>query len=973
MKKSIEEIKSTRLWQSGLAVVSGLLLQVSVSAQAATISASDCSQSSVQAAINSAAVNDIVSVPAGSCTWSSLNINKAVHVKGAGIGQSRINLGGESSISKQSAGVVRVSGFSFTKSGGGNASKGFRIGGSWKNAQPVVIEGNDFNISGTGLIETNTAGGVIIAGNSFTGAWDDSFLQLKDDGDSEGSWSTADSIGSRDTSGKLNTYVEDNTFYGGTNQGIDADDASRVVYRYNTLTYSSFNSHGRDTSPIGVRHFEIYNNNFKYPGGSTQLANQNWQIWIRGGTGVIYNNQITDITGYWGNKTEIKFSFRGAEDVRPQGACSNVRYPVPAQIGQNHNGTSSFTDPLYLWGNTGAVNFGIGWDWGNPCGFDINTFFQWNRDAVNGASAKPGYAAYAYPHPLRAGGSLPPPPPANVGPSVSITSPSSGASFSAGSNIAINASASDSDGSVSKVEFFSGSTKLGEDLTSPYSFTMVSAAAGSYSLIARATDNAGAVANSAVVNITVNAVTPPPPANVAPSVSITSPASGSSFSAGASIAINANASDSDGSVAKVEFFNGSVKLGEDLTAPYSYTMVSAAAGSYSLVARATDNVGAVTNSAAVSITVNAVAPPPANVGPTVSITSPSSGSSFSAGMSIAINASASDSDGSVSKVEFFNGSTKLGEDLTAPYSFTMASAVEGSYSLIARATDNAGAVANSAAVSITVNAVAPPPPSGTSQTLLTSQVPAQMNLNDGVSYELGMRFTSTAAGKITGIRFFKASSESGTHTGKIYSSSGALLASVVFSAETASGWQQMSLASPLSIAANTEYTVSVNTGAGYYVATNLGMASQISNGVLRSVVGNNGVYGSIGSRPTSSYESSNYFRDIVFVADSGSTPPPPPPPSDVSAPVASITSPVNGATVTVNTTIAIQASASDDIEVTKVEFYVNGALKCTDTSAPYSCNWLVPKRTGRTHSLQVKAYDASGKSGSSAIVKVTSK
>ncbi|MEZ0391078.1 MAG: Ig-like domain-containing protein [Pseudobdellovibrionaceae bacterium] len=471
---------------------------------------------------------------------------------------------------------------------------------------------------------------------------------------------------------------------------------------------------------------------------------------------------------------------------------------------------------------------------------------------------------------------------------------------------------------------------------------------------------------------------PPPPANVAPSVSISSPVSGSSFVAGATVTVNANASDSDGSIAKVELFRNSVKIGEDLTSPYSIAMSNMAQGSYTLMARATDNAGATKDSAAVSITVTASTtpppPPPANVAPTVSITSPSNGASFSAGMSIAINASASDSDGSIAKVEFFDGATKLGEDLTAPYSLTMSNSVAGTHSLSARATDNAGAIANSAAVSVTVNPVTqpppPPPPSGTSVTLLSSQVPALMNMNDGVSYELGMRFTSTAAGKIMAIRFWKTSSESGTHTGKIYSSSGALLASVVFSSETASGWQQMNLASPLSIAANTEYTVSVNTGAGYYVATNNGMASQISNGSLRSVVGNNGVYGSVGSRPTQSWQNSNYFRDIVFVADSSSSPAPSS--GDASAPVASITSPVSGASVTAGVSLNIQAQASDDKGVVKVEFYVNGNLRCTDTTVPYVCPWS-PRRAGRTYQLQVKAHDASGKVGSSAIVSVNSK
>ncbi|MGZ3801495.1 MAG: DUF4082 domain-containing protein [Bdellovibrio sp.] len=152
-----------------------------------------------------------------------------------------------------------------------------------------------------------------------------------------------------------------------------------------------------------------------------------------------------------------------------------------------------------------------------------------------------------------------------------------------------------------------------------------------------------------------------------------------------------------------------------------------------------------------------------------------------------------------------------------------------------------------------------------SQTLLTTQIPANLQSNDKVNYEMGMRFYSTQAGKISSIRFYKSAAETGTHVGKIYSSSGQLLGQVTFTNESASGWQQADLATPIAITANTEYTVSVNTGNMYYVDTVSGMASQISNGSLRSVVNGNGVYGPVGSRPTKSWSNSNYFRDIVFV------------------------------------------------------------------------------------------------------------
>jgi hypothetical protein len=71
-------------------------------------------------------------------------------------------------------------------------------------------------------------------------------------------------------------------------------------------------------------------------------------------------------------------------------------------------------------------------------------------------------------------------------------------------------------------------------------------------------------------------------------------------------------------------------------------------------------------------------------------------------------------------------------------------------------------------------------------------------------------------------------------------------------------------------------------------------------------------------------------------------------------------------------TVAIAATASDDVSVIKVEFYVNGSLVCTDTTSSYNCTWRVPTASGRTYRLQAKAYDASGNVGLSSLVTVRS-
>jgi predicted phage tail protein len=179
-----------------------------------------------------------------------------------------------------------------------------------------------------------------------------------------------------------------------------------------------------------------------------------------------------------------------------------------------------------------------------------------------------------------------------------------GATFTAPADVSITATASDADGTIQKVEFYSGTTLLGSSTTAPYSFAWTGVAAGSYTLKAIAYDNGGAQTSSSTVAITVSA------ANQPPSVALTSPADGAAFTAPATVAIAATASDADGIVQQVDFYSGNTLLGSATAAPYSFTWNNVSAGTYTLKAIAIDNSGAQTSSATVSITVNAAPPPP---------------------------------------------------------------------------------------------------------------------------------------------------------------------------------------------------------------------------------------------------------------------------------------------------------------------------------------------------------------------------
>jgi hypothetical protein len=214
-------------------------------------------------------------------------------------------------------------------------------------------------------------------------------------------------------------------------------------------------------------------------------------------------------------------------------------------------------------------------------------------------------------------------------------------------------------------------------------------------------DDAGVPSVAKMVSVSASAPPPPPPPNQPPTVTLTQPPTGATFTAPATVSLAATASDADGTVAKVEFFNGTTKLGEDTTAPYTFDWSGVAAGTYSLTARATDNLGATATSSVSTITVNAGS---SNQPPTVSITSPTDGATFKAkaNLNITISATAADRDGAVTKVEFLDGTTLLGQDTSAPYSFAWKKVATGSHTLTARATDNAAAVTTSAPVTITV-------------------------------------------------------------------------------------------------------------------------------------------------------------------------------------------------------------------------------------------------------------------------------
>jgi hypothetical protein len=436
-----------------LPVVSLLVALFGTQAKAATHMAASCNTSDVQAAINAAASGDTVTIPACSQTnWSStLTINKGITLQGAGQGSTVIG----DNVSKGGSSC----------SGGGpafawsvNAPNGFRMTGMTivgVATDPGVCQRGHITVSGSthsmridhvtinpaqtvgifidgdiwGLIDHHThvgqfVNGVRVEHVNWNGTSNDAW------GDQ--SWAQAIQYGSGQ-----GIYIEDSSFTSTDPNFIggatDCFSGGRLVFRHNTVSMLNLQSHGADSDQRhrACRWMESYNNTFTY----SNVNNLAFINWIRGGTGVFYNNTIT-AAGYANkivqvvNCRDASAGCGGGPNYTPWGACdSSSPYDQNSSGGyrcvdQPGAGTSNLlgpdssgsvtpsntrvgntVDPIYVWGNTlnGSAN-------NNTSG---STNVASNRDYYVGV-ARPNYTPYIYPHPLTQASGNGPVPPTNL-------------------------------------------------------------------------------------------------------------------------------------------------------------------------------------------------------------------------------------------------------------------------------------------------------------------------------------------------------------------------------------------------------------------------------------------------------------------------------------------------------------------------------------------------------------------------------
>jgi len=238
-----------------------------------------------------------------------------------------------------------------------------------------------------------------------------------------------------------------------------------------------------------------------------------------------------------------------------------------------------------------------------------------------------------------------------------------------------------------------------------------------------------------------------------------------------------------------------------------------------------------------------------------------------------------------------------------------------------------------------------------------SVVPPVPDAGDGASVELGMKFRASQAGQVLGVRFYKSAANTGVHIGNLWSSTGQLLARATFVNESASGWQNVYFSQPVSISPNTTYIVSYFAPAGHYAATAQAFATQgIQSPPLQALAsgvdGPNGVfqYGSSTSFPTNSFNSTNYWVDVLFVSSAADTTPP-----VISAVSASAAS----TTAVINWTTNEPATSRVDYRTSPGSLTLSASQAALTTSHSISLTGLT---AGTTYYYRVISADSSGNS-----------
>ncbi|MDP9982906.1 hypothetical protein J2W14_002308 [Pseudarthrobacter oxydans] len=249
-------------------------------------------------------------------------------------------------------------------------------------------------------------------------------------------------------------------------------------------------------------------------------------------------------------------------------------------------------------------------------------------------------------------------------------------------------------------------------------------------------------------------------------------------------------------------------------------------------------------------------------GPTVAVSSPAEGATIPHGTSVTVTGTASDTGGIVAGVEVSTdgGSSWHPAQGRQNWSYTYIQKGLATASIQVRAVDDSANIG--APFTRQLQLTGP-------YSVFGQQKPAVPDSQDGGAYELGMNITPSVDGFITGARFYKSTANTGTHSGSLWSSAGERLATATFTAETASGWQQVRFGQPVPVAAGQKYVISYTAPNGHYASKEYQWVSFGLTDPPLTVAGGfgsppAGVYAAPGSFPSTSFSNGNYFVDALF-------------------------------------------------------------------------------------------------------------
>ena len=546
-------------------------------------------------------------------------------------------------------------------------------------------------------------------------------------------------------------------------------------------------------------------------------------------------------------------------------------------------------------------------------------------------------------------------------PSVSLTNPTDSSSVSG--NVSIQASASDNVG-VTQVEFYVDGTLRATDTSSSYAYSWDTSqeANGDHTILAKAYDAAGNVGMSSQITVTVTGGLTD---STAPSVSLTFPTSGDKVYG--TVTLAAAASDDFG-VTKVEFFIdntpvGSATEGDPWTLSWNSTTVSD--GSHTVQAKAYDAAGNVGSSSSVSFSVNQ------NVESLVETFSDKDG-----------NSDAFDASGWTAS----SGFTASSDNHT--------NSPAGSQSYLGDAESGSGCSVGTQTETLTKSVTLGDNPQLTYWRKL--DLHANINQSTTANFDVMIDSASVDSEAVTYANY----TESGwTQSGPIDLSSYAnQTVTLKFRVQAysniclvayAKAWiDDIRIANPQQSSDSTPPSVNITSpsdGSSVSGTTTINASASDNDSVAKVEFYVDGKL--LGTDTSSSYsvswDTSNVANgshslmakaydaagnvatddDTSVAVDNASGG------GDSTAPTVNITAPSNSANV--SGSVDVTASASDNVGVTQVEFYVDGSLASTDTSAPYAFTWDTSGVSNASHSLMAKAYDAAGNIGSDNDTSVT--